>query len=85
MKSIWTSTYENNTIKIINTWFSGEKLYVNNELQDKKFGAISSNLTGHIINFKNEKELIKATIFGWYKAECILFINDKEVAIKQEK
>ncbi|KIA86105.1 hypothetical protein [Kaistella jeonii] len=85
MKSIWTATYENNTIKITNTWFSGEQLYVNEVLQDKKFGAISSNLTGHIMNSKNEKELIKATIFGWYKAECILFINDKEVAIKQEK
>ena len=85
MKSIWIANYENNTIKIINTWFSGEKLYVNDLLQDKKFGAISSNLTGHIINSKNEKDLIKATIFGWYKTDCILFINDKEVKITQEK
>lgn len=85
MKSIWTANYENNTIKIINTWFDGEQLYVNNELQDKKFGLVSSNLTGHIINSKNEKEHIKATIFGWFKVDCILFISDKKIELIKEK
>ena len=85
MKSIWTANYENNTIKIINTWFDGEQLYANNDLQDKKFGLVSSNLTGHIINSKNEKEHIKATIFGWFKVDCILFINDKKIELTKEK
>lgn len=85
MKSIWTTKYENQDIKIVNTWFHGEQLYVNNELQDKRFGLTSSTLTGHLLNSKNEKQFIKATIFGWYKANCILFINDKEVKITQEK
>ncbi|KEY19091.1 hypothetical protein [Kaistella antarctica] len=85
MKSIWTANYENNAIKIINTWFDGEPLYVNNDLQDKKFGLVSSNLTGHIINSKNEKEHIKATIFGWFKVDCILFISDKKIELTKEK
>lgn len=85
MKTIWTTNYENNSIKIINTWFHGEQLYVNDVLQDKKVGALSSNLTGHIINSKNEKESIKANLFGWYKVECVLFINDKEIKIQKEK
>ena len=85
MKSIFTANYENNTIKIINTWFDGEQLYGNNELQDKKFGLVSSNLTGHIINSKNEKEHIKATIFGWFKVDCILFISDKKIELIKEK
>ena len=29
MKSIWTTNYENNEIKVENTWFNGERLYVN--------------------------------------------------------
>ena len=85
MKSIWTTNYENNTIKIINTWFSGEQLFVNDKLQDKKYGFFSSDLTGHIINSKNEKELIKANLFGWTKIKCTLFVNDTEVKVTQEK
>ena len=83
--SIWLANYENNTIKVTNTWFSGEELYVNDILQDKKFGAISSDLTGHLFNSKNEKELIKANLFGWTTVKCTLFIDDKEIPVTQEK
>ena len=57
MKSIWTTNYENNEIKIENTWFNGEYLYVNDILQDKTFGAFSTKLTGHLINQKNEIQI----------------------------
>ena len=85
MKSIWTANYENNTIKIFNTWLSGEQLFVNDILQDKRAGFFSSDLTGHLMNTKNEKELIKANLFGWFKIKCTLFINDKEIVVTQEK
>ncbi len=85
MKSIWTAQYENNEIKIENTWLSGERLYVNGILQDKKTSLISSNLTGHLINSKNERENIKTNLFGWFKIGCNLFINDKRVEVIQER
>lgn len=85
MKSIWTTNYENNEIKVENTWFSGERLFVNGELQDKKNGFFSSNLTGHILNSDNEKEQIKVNLFGWIKIDCKLFINDKKIEVTQEK
>ena len=58
MKSTWTTNYKNNEIRVENTWFKGERLFVNDTLQDEKFGIFSSDLTGHIINTKNEKESI---------------------------
>lgn len=39
MKSIWTANYENNEVKVENTWFNGERLYVNGNLQDEKVGV----------------------------------------------
>ena len=84
MKSIWTTNYENNEIKVENSWFSGERLYVNGNLQDEKTNLISSNLTGHLINTKNERENIKANLFGWFKIDCKLFINDKKIEINKE-
>jgi len=85
MKSIWKAKYENNEIKVENTWFSGERLYVNGILQDEKTNFLSSELTGHLINTKNERENIKANLFGWFKIGCNLFINDKKVEVIQEK
>jgi hypothetical protein len=35
MKSEWILKYDDNEIKVTNSWFSGEKLFVNNELQDE--------------------------------------------------
>ena len=34
---IWTANYEGNDIRIENYGANGEKLFVNNKLQDKKF------------------------------------------------
>ena len=67
MKSTWTTNYKNNEIRVENTWFKGERLFVNDTLQDEKFGIFSSDLTGHIINTKNEKESIKVNLGGFWK------------------
>lgn len=85
MKSIWTTNYENNEIKIENTWFNGERLYVNGILQDEKTSLFSSNLTGHLINVNNQRENIKVSLFGYVKIKCSLFINDKKIEVIQEK
>ena len=85
MKSIWTTNYEGHEIKIENTWFSGDRLYVNNNLQDERFNLFSSNLTGHILNQRNEKEDIKVNLGGFFKIDCRLFIGDKKTEVKQEK
>lgn len=85
MKTIWTATYENNRITIENTWFNGERLYVNDELQDDTKSLFSAVLTGHLINSKGERENIKANLVGFTSVKCRLFINDKLVAVTQEK
>jgi hypothetical protein len=36
MKSEWIATYEGSGNKVTG-WFTGEKLFVNNELQDEQF------------------------------------------------
>ena len=35
MKSIFKAIYNNQEIRVENSWFGGEKLFVNNELQDE--------------------------------------------------
>ncbi len=85
MRSTWTAICENNEIRIENTWFNGERLYVNGNLQDEKFSMFSSCLTGHIINLRNEKEKIKVNIGGLLEIYCRLFINDKKIELMKNK
>lgn len=85
MKSIWTARYEGNEIRIENTWFNGERLYVNGDLQDERYSVISSRLTGHLVNQNKESKMIKVTLGGAFKVNCILFIDDKKIEVVQEK
>jgi hypothetical protein len=50
MRSEWIANYEGNEIKITNSWITGEKLFVNNEIQDDRLSFISCNLTGKSLN-----------------------------------
>ncbi len=85
MKTIWTTTYENNKITVENTWFSGERLFINDVLQDDTISVFSAVLTGHLINSKGERENIKANLGGFTSVKCKLFINDQLVAMTKEK
>ncbi|WP_407404845.1 hypothetical protein [Chryseobacterium sp.] len=81
MKSTWKSNYQNNEIKIINSWFKGEKLYVNDILQDEKISLVSSTLNGHILGKDNQKINIKANLGGFFSVECSLYVNDEKIEI----
>ena len=86
MKSEWIANYEETQIKITNSWFSGEKLYVNNELQDEQLSFITpSNMTGNLVTKKGEKLNIKTNISGFFSVSCRLFIDNKKVVLIQTK
>ena len=83
MRSEWIVKYENTEIKVVNTWFNGERLYVNNELQDERYGFFGSNLTGHLMDSKGERKDIKVHLHSTLSVNCIVFIDDKKMAIEQ--
>jgi hypothetical protein len=87
MKSEWIGDYEGNQMKITNSWFTGEKLFVNSELQDDRlsFISISSNLSGSVSNKNGEKQEIKVNIGGCLKVSCRLFMDNKKVEVQQTK
>ncbi len=78
MKS-WKFNYEGSTVEVQNG-FNGEKLFVNNQLQDEQVGLASqSRLYGEVISTAGEKKQIKVSLGGWLKIICIVFIGNKEV------
>nr|WP_314864355.1 hypothetical protein [uncultured Flavobacterium sp.] len=86
MKSEWITNYDENEIKVTNSWFNGEKLYVNNEIQDEQLNFITpSNLTGCLVDKNGNTVNIKANISGFFMVSCRLFIDHKKMELKQTK
>lgn len=86
MKTVFKALYNNQEIRVENTWFNGEKLYVNNELQDETINLFPpARLTGHLIE-NGEKLFIKANIYsGGITVNCSLFVDDKKIKLQKIK
>ena len=80
MKSIWTANYDGNEIRIENSWFKGECLFVNGKLQDERISFLTSDLIGHVITKDGVKKTVKVNLGGFLKIDCRLFIDDEKIA-----
>lgn len=79
----WNAEYEGNLIRIENTWF-GEKLFVNDILQDEEIGlAFRSRLYGKIIKSDGTEANIRVSLGSILGVECRLFINDTLIPFKK--
>ncbi|MDP8227822.1 MAG: hypothetical protein P9M15_00045 [Candidatus Electryoneaceae bacterium] len=57
---------------------TGERLIVDDELQDEQIGFSSrSRLYGRIKGGKGEGETIKVSLGGWITIGCRIFVDDK--------
>lgn len=84
MTTIWIGKYENTEIEVENTWFSGERLFVNGKLQDKKYSLVSCDMTGHLITKQGERLNIKVNLSGSFTIQCTVFVDDEQIEmIKQ--
>lgn len=71
----WDTNYCGNTIVVENR-ISGERLYVNGELQDEQIGiAGRSRLWGQL----QTGETIKVSIGSFFGMHCKVFVNSKLV------
>ena len=85
--SIWIANYEGNEIRIENSLFHGDKLFVNNKLQDERVNFFTSNLTGHLISKDGKRMPIKVNLYlsGWFTIECRLFVDDEKLEVTKTK
>lgn len=74
----WKLNHGANVIVVENRW-SGERLYVDGELQDEQIGFASrARLYGKL----NSGEKIKVSLGGYFAVHCRVFIDDKLVLSK---
>jgi len=77
---VWHIEHKGHKIRVENSWFGGERLYVDEELQDEHHGAtLRSQLSGTIKNGEGAGEGIKVSLGGWFSVGCQIFVDDKLV------
>ena len=83
MKSTWIANYGNNSIRVENNWFTSEKLFVNDQLQDSRMNFFTADLSGYLFNENGSRENIKVNLSGWFSVACRLFVNDEIIEAQQ--
>jgi hypothetical protein len=78
MKKVFNVTYEGHHIQVVNTWFNGERLYVDGKLQDENLGTGLSraSLTGVLRNSNDVDKNIKVRIGGNFTIQCRIFVDN---------
>ena len=74
----WDIKYKGHDIRVENGWLSGERLYVDGELQDEQVGfGLRSRLYGKVKENEGAGEDIKVSLGGWFTINCRIFIDGK--------
>lgn len=84
MKTVWRGNYLENSIEVHNTWFKGESLFINGDLQDfDKNGFGKSKLEG-IIKKSGEKIFVRVKLFSQaFSIGCYVFADDQQIEMKK--
>lgn len=84
MARIWETTYKGHKIRVENR-FSGENLFINDELQDSRSGISTHSELSAKIKVDGKEELIKVKLAEGKSGgvECQLSINDEAIPITE--
>ena len=75
LKKTFEVIHKDHHIRVENGWFSGEKLYIDDELQDQNIGlGFRARLTGEL---KDGKGMVKVSIGGNFQIHCRIFVDNK--------
>ena len=79
---VWNTTHKGHHIRVENGWFSGERLFVDGEMQDERKGfAFRSQLSGRIRSGEGEGAMIKVSLGGWFVIDCQIFVDDRLIPV----
>lgn len=75
MKKTFEVMHKGHQITVENSWFAGEKLFVDGELQDANLGLrLGATLRGQLKTAEGS-EAIKVTLGGTMKIHCKIFVD----------
>ena len=84
MKKTFKVMYNGHHIQVENNWFTGEKLYVDGQLQDENLGlGLRAILNGELKSNEDRKS-IKVAMGGFFKINCRIFVENNLIYPKKK-
>jgi len=84
MKKTFEVMHNGHHIQVVNSWFTGEKLYVDGQLQDENLGlGVRAVLNGELKSNEDRKS-IKVAIGGFFKINCRIFVENNLIYPKDK-
>ena len=85
MKKTFEVMHDGHHIQVVNSWFTGEKLYVNGQLQDENLGlAVRAVLNGELKS-NDDRKSIKVALGGFFKINCRIFVENSLIYPNKKK
>lgn len=84
MKNRFEVMHNDHHIQVENSWFTGEKLYVDGQLQDENLGlGLRAVLNGELKSDEGRKR-IKVALGGFFKLNCRIFVENNLIYPKEK-
>ena len=76
----WITKYENHTIKVVNTWFAGAKLYIDGECRDSSYSFFEVNSTAPLLSVKlSDSNIIEIYAKAIWTVKIKICLNGEQI------
>lgn len=80
----WLAVYENHEIRVVNTWFSGTKLYIDGDCRDTNTGLVAMStarpvLSGSIQASDGQRHRVEVYITALLTTKAKICVNGRQV------
>ena len=74
------ATYKNHKIRVLNTWFSGAKLYVDGECKDSSSAIIATNKNSPMLSAKlNDDDIVEVFLIAITATKIKICVNGEQI------
>ena len=76
----WIVQYENHTIRVVNTWFAGAKLYIDGEMRDFCNSLFEVTGSSPVLSAKlSDNHIIEVYIIAIWSTKAKICLNGKPI------
>ena len=76
----WIAKHNNHTIRVVNTWFSGAKLYIDGECRDTTSALIATKKDSPLLSAKlNDEEVVEIYLIAMYTTKAKICVNGEQI------
>ncbi len=76
----WIAKHNEYAIRVVNTWFSGVKLYVDSECRDTISALFSLNKDSPVLSARlNDEDTVEIFFIAWMTTKAKICVNGEQI------